>query len=609
MGGATIPHNVRQAKRKEMSPDEEALQSVQKRRKVSTSALENEPKVVTTSITMARASTEASYTSSAALRGRPLKIGKDPFERSRIAKGKVASNQLSDLLSVTQDAVTRKSSVTLQHTQKKPSAVFYHKSSPHKIIPQPGGLLTTYEVPLNTMKSTVISPKPRLIQPKLRYEVVPTVLQPDVSGSNTKRPILPKCDQPVVAIARHVQYHINSNPQMLNYIGDATLQGLHQVLGMTYQYPVSPIPLHVDSSGAVMPCYTLNLPEAFWRTYAGQAQGSPSRHRFEVQTGPCVAKKLTKTDSSCQTDAEEHRQAQHIDYDIDKPKESEQHSRDNHFPTQTNRRLDMDTAAENCVHQARSVHEGDHDVVINTKNSDNKQQYEKDTSVYASSKPQGTSECSSLNSVHAVPGDNALPNIRHLVDGFSDTPHFDTRKELDKTQCTNKNSDEMSPLSLQNISELSCLQAAAHLAKLMPELFDEKNKIQNTELSSSGRHELSYPVDSLRDINSDCVVTDVSTSSAMSILVADGKSDGKKSRKWYQKRIKKLLGSERQQKSRLRVTVKNEDGLLITGSSVQGILSLIRAFSNKIRMDFSQVFKHFISTLEPIDIASVLYQK
>ena len=608
MGGATIPHIIKQVKRKEISSNEEASQSVQKRRKVATSTSEDGPMVVTTSVTMVRTCTGTSYTSSAALSGRPLKIGKDPFEKSRITKEKPTSNQLSDSLSVTQDTITGKSSVSLQQSQKKPLAALGHKSSPHKIIPQPGGLLTTYEVPLNTMKSSIISQKPRLIQPKLRYEVVPTVLQPDVSGSNIKRPILPKVDQPVVAIARHVQYHLNSNPQMLNYIGDATLQGLHQVLGMTYQCPVSPIPLHVDSCSTFMPCYTLNLPDAFWRTYAGQVQSSPPIHRFEVQTGLCVAKKGTKTDSSCQTDAKEHDQAQHIDCNIDKRNESEKCSKDNQFPIQSKRRLDMDTAAEKCVHQAGSLHEGNHDLVINTKNNDNKQQHVvKDTSACTSSKPHRTSECSPLNNVHAVSDDNTLPNIRHLIDGFSDTPHFDMGKELDNTQYASKNSDEMSPLSLQNISELSCLQAAAHLAKLMPEIFDEKSKIPNTELSSSGRCELSSPVDSMRDVNSDCIVTDVSTSSAVSIIVADGKPDGKKSRKWYQKRMKKLLGNERQQKSRLRVTVKNEDGLLITGTSIQGILSIIQAFSDKICMDFSQ--KHLFSALEPIHTAVVLYQK
>jgi len=156
---------------------------------------------------------------------------------------------------------------------------------------------------------------------------------------------------------------------------------------------------------------------------------------------------------------------------------------------------------------------------------------------------------------------------------------IDSVKENDASQHANKNNDDVSPLSLQNISELSCLQAAAQLAKLMPEIFDEKK----TAAFSSERDD-SCSFDTLKDSHVDTHVVDVTTSSVTS-TPEGGRPEVKRNRKWYQKRMKKLLGCDKQLKSRLRVTVKNEDGMILQGSSIQDIWKEMLDKLNEMRID------------------------
>ena len=550
----TIPHNVKQLKRKEMPLSDETLCSLQKKQKMSASqARMKSPPFSSMSATVGSPSA-----SPAVIGSRPFKFCKDPFTNNHFEVENSGPKSLSFSPSVTQDGEMRNACATSQPTLKRQATVFYHKSSPHKIIPQPRSLSTTYELPINVMKPTHISSKPRLIQPKLRYEVVPTVLQPDVSGSNTKRPILPKYDPPVVSIARHVQYHLNSNPQMIDYVGDSTLQGLNQVLGIAYQYPISPVPLHIDSSCNILPCYTLNLPEIFWRTYAGQPQISPSSHHVPVQRSPHVISKRTTNDFSCQTDREESNQTQHIAFKSKEKKgPNEQPNFNQRFP-QTKRKLDMNVEAG--LERISFVSDSSSSTINDWKSNETIRCCVRNSDASSSSDSHQKLESNpieiTVENLCTSPTDNKLPNIRNLIDSV---------KENDASQHANKNNDDVSPLSLQNISELSCLQAAAQLAKLMPEIFDEKK----TAAFSSERDD-SCSFDTLKDSHVDTHVVDVTTSSVTS-TPEGGRPEVKRNRKWYQKRMKKLLGCDKQLKSRLRVTVKNEDGMILQGSSIQGI--------------------------------------
>ena len=570
MGGITISHNVKSVKRKDMSSVEEIPQPLQKRQKTNDiSVATEESKITTTSITLKSTSTTStgiSPVSSAVYSSKPLKIGKDPFEKYPSSQGKSTENpqvtKQTDSFYLAQSSVAGKTTINLQQTPKKQSTVFYHKSSPHKIIPQPGDLSSTYDSPVSGKKLCNISPKPRLIQPKLRYEVLPTVLQPDVSGSNTKRPILPKCDQPVVAIARHLQYHLSSNPQMLNYVGNTTLQGLNQVLGMTYQYPVSPLPLHVNSNRTITPCYTLNLPDAFWRTHAAQVHSSPSKHPFQVQRGPCAISKRTKTDSSCQTDSAEQNQGYNVDNELEMAKDLEKQKDMNDKDTASHikRRLNGDSTTDKCQ-QILSTETKGGDTALNTDSSSN-------------CNNKSMAEDGSANvlphSFDSASDNKTLPNFNDLIDKLASTSQSKNGNTHDKNQIINKSSDEISPISLQNISELSCLQAAAQLAKLMPEIFNEKNTISSSEQNDAECPSLQL-ADSVSNYDTDSKANSDSVLSVVNNVGAESKSESKKNRKWYQKRMKKLLGSEKPNKSRLRITVKSEDGLHVTGISIQGM--------------------------------------
>ena len=544
-----------------MPLSDETLWSLQKKQKVST----GQDRMKSPPFSLLPATVGSPPSSSVVIGSRPFKFCKDTFTNNHFEVENSGPNALSFSSSVTQDAEMRNTCAVSQPTLKKQTTVFYHKSSPHKIIPQPRSLATTYEVPINVIRPTHVSSKPRLIQPKLRYEVVPTILQPDVSGSNTKRPILPKYDPPVVSIARHVQYHLNSNPQMINYVGDATLQGLHQVLGIAYQYPMSPVPLHIDSSCHMLPCYTLNLPEIFWRTYAGQPQINTYSHHIPVQKSRHIISKRTTNDISCQTDHGESNQTQNIGFKNNEKKEPNKQPNFNRHLPQTKRKLDMNVAAG--LERISFVSDSSSSTINDWRSSETVSRCVRNSDASSSSVSHQRLECNpievTVENLWTSPADSKLPNIRSLIDNVT---------ENDASQHTNRNNDDVSPLSLQNISELSCLQAAAQLAKLMPEIFDEK---RTAALSSERDNSCSF--DSLRDSHVDTHVVDVTTSSVTS-TPERSKTEGKRNHKWYQKRMKKLLGSDKQLKSRLRVVVKNEDGMVLQGSSIQGMTCVSWAF-------------------------------
>lgn len=575
MGGVTIPYIVDSVKRKNMSTEEGNKQPDMKRPKLievvtpPTAYL----KVTKTSVIPKPTDNPSHNVPSLPLENAPSKVGKESCFKSLLTQWKSTVNSQTIVNPSTDPPFAIGSSVS-ERTPCRPSqaaskatAPFYHKSSPHKIIPQPGGPFNVYD--LSNSNANRIAPKPRLIQPKLRYEVVPTVLQPDVSGCNTKRPILPKYDPPVVAIARHLQCHLTSNPQMLNYVGDTTLQGLSQVLGTAYSFPASHLPLsNVNSNGQFMPCYTLNLPDAFWSMHSMHTHEGSTSHPFQGQKAPCIVSKRPKSDSSCQTDGRAESQIENSTHDVPTDSSAQQVITDSNtwenIERHVNTELDKDNGTmPTCMLQSDLSFEapdkcGDRCVTISDRI---------DTSVDQDTR--GASIVDVEAKGRSSPG-TVLPDIREFFGKQAVTSQLKRARELGLCGDSGKEFSETSPLSLENLPDLSCLQAAAQLAKLMPEMFSgDKSMARCSESAQThkGRTQVSEQerLDGVDSLSSSSLPSPQNNCGGL-----DSRSESKKNRKWYQKRMKKLLDNGRQSKSRLRVTVKSEDGLVLTGISVQG---------------------------------------
>eukprot|EP00794_Sanderia_malayensis_P011403 gene11403-12590_t len=67
----------------------------------------------------------------------------------------------------------------------------------------------------------------------------------------------------------------------------------------------------------------------------------------------------------------------------------------------------------------------------------------------------------------------------------------------------------------------------------------------------------------------------------------ENKSEGKKSKKWYQKKLQKLLAANRdpKRKSPLSVVIRSESGTRIHGDSIQGVWKKLMRMLNETRMD------------------------
>ena len=723
LGGLTTSHEERLGKRKSKENDNEVIANSQKRRKTD----ERSPQIdLTASCPITKKQRTVQMTHSVTLEGtsfpnRPLKIGKDPFDIPK-SLGNVAvrnSNPGSETALPTTERSTetsmRKPMVStsehrsfqnhfqklslhdsrtiLRTSQQKasPRKISPLKTSPHKIIPQPNSQFDRayMNYPGDSMSSAMDQShgiqrvpnchentgKPRLIQPKLRYELVPTILQPDTTGSSVK-PILPKCETPIVAIAQHLQYHLMANPQMLSYVGNTTLQGLNQVLGLAYPTVVSPGACYPNVDTSVLPCYTLNLPDTFWNSYAVQKQAEDARSLrspFQVQRGAYSSSKKSKGDASCQTEgtaSDSYRltDSQRTDT-IEKLKtlvnertrqgakvaESQElgpnrmlFSRDpqgteaRHITVSSSPRTAMQVNYGTSCHSARTTSQINYGAFFNEPRPNlqanhglndpriNLQAYH--AAVDGSSRTCDTSDvnfqnnlqsycrwlsfelakgnksaseamlhgskigisdkatnrhssqpssndwnppCShSMNSFHM---EESLPAIGKLVDRLPQISASNIKSVVSGCSSGNGNSFNDSPLALDQVSEVSCLQAAAQLAEMMPELFKDRHFVNKDSLAKDARSTMAEPLAfngqhitekaSAGDIQPALKTDSMRTDNSFN----DNRCEGKRNRKWYQKRMKKLLGNEKPNcMSALRIMLKNEEGLQIEGSTPQG---------------------------------------
>ena len=723
LGGVTTCHDEISGKRKSKESDNEIITNSQKRRKTDescqqidlTSSCPIRPKQGTAPMTHSVALEETSFPN------RPLKIGKDPFdvpkslgevsvrnsnsryetalsktERSTetsMQKPVVSTSEHRTVQNHVQNLSFLDSRTTLRTSQQKtfPCKISPVKTSPHKIIPQPNSQLDRVSmnyhgeamsraidqsygiqrVPNHHEKTG----KPRLIQPKLRYELVPTILQPDTTGSSVK-PILPKCETPIVAIAQHLQYHLMANPQMLSYIGNTTLQGLNQVLGLAYPTVVSPGSCYSTVDASVLPCYTLNLPDTFWNSYAVQKQAEDARSLrspFQVQRGACSSSKKSKGDASCQTEGsasdsyrltdsqrtdtieklrtlvnERTRQGTKFAESQDLGPNRGLFSRDaqgteaRHITVSNNPRTAMQANNGTGCHSARTTSQINYGVFCNDPRpnlqanhglsdprislqayhaavdgssrtcdtsavnfQNDLQNYCRWLSSELAKGNKGASEamlhgskigmsdkatnrhssqpssndlnppCShSMNSFHMS---ESLPAIGNLVDRLPQISASNIKNVASGYSTDNGSSLNDSPLALDQVSEVSCLQAAAQLAEMMPELFKDQQFVNMGTLAKDARSTMAEPLAfggqdtmekaSAGDIHPALKTDSMKTDNSFN----DNRSESKRNRKWYQKRMKKLLGNETPNCiSALRIMLKNEEGLQIEGDTPQG---------------------------------------
>lgn len=534
MGGVTVAHSSKSVKRNRIS-EEESLEAGRKRPRLCYEASCSAEKPMITPM-METLNPTSNPTSSCS---HSIRFSKKPLANSRGVCDPSSNSLEKSATNSSITAIINSSCESVTAVAKcKQTANVYHKTSPHKIIPQPGSHCPVFEK--SAKKPNCKPVKLRLIQPKLRYEAVPRVLQPDVSCSLKKRPILPKCDPPVVAIARHLQYHLTSNPQVLHDIGDATLQGLNQVLGVTYSNSLlsSPFKLNVNSDRTVRPCYALNLPDAFWSLHAVEP---PLHQTHQREGGQFFLNTRANTDSCSQTDTEVGNNDREV-------------------------KEQAETESQICACDKKNLSDCRKEMGIDIFNETEEKSNQASPSSFLVKQCSAEKAHIDVNSVTDVSvhklgsEEHILPTIREFVEKIVATSQPHNGKAGDEMQC--RSSNEMSPISLENISDLSCLQAAAQLAKLMPEIFKEGEKSSNLAQNSSER---GSPC--LKDSN----LSNFSSSSISSNSFSDGKCENKRKRKWYHERMKRLLSNEKKSESRLRVTIRNEDGLIITGSSVQGI--------------------------------------
>lgn len=725
LGGLTTSHEERSGKRASEENDDEIITNSLKRRKTDESCQQTNltascpirPKQGTVPVTKTHSITseETSFPN------RPLKIGKDPFDvpkslgnasvRNSNSGCKTAlfttisSTEISMQNPVVSTAGGRTAQTLIQNlplhdsqakvrtAQQKtpPRKISPLKPSPHKIIPQPNTQFdrASMQFPADAMSRAIDqsygmqripnhhenTSKPRLIQPKLRYELVPTILQPDTTGSSVK-PILPKCETPIVAIAQHLQYHLMANPQMLSYVGNTTLQGLNQVLGLAYPTVVSPGSCYSNVDTSVLPCYTLSLPDTFWNSYAVQKQAEDARalrSPFQVQKGACSSRKKSKGDASCQTEGtasdsyrlidsqrmdtieklrtlvnERTKQGAKIAHSQDLGQNrtvfarDSQHAHAHNITVANSPRTAMQANYGAGCHGARTTsqinygafsndpnpylqaHHGISDPRLNmqayhaavdgaSKTCDtstvnfqnNLQNYCRWLSFELAQGNKGASEtmlhgskigisdkatnghsslhslndsnppCShSVNSFHL---EGSLPAIGNLVDRLPQISASNIRSVASGCSTDIGNSFNDSPLALDQVSEVSCLQAAAQLAEMMPELFKDHQFVNMDTVAKDAKSAMAEPLAfgghhitekaSAGDIQP-ALKTD---SMRMDNSFNDNKYESKRNRKWYQKRMMKLLGDEKTKCiSALRIMLKNEEGLQIEGNTPQG---------------------------------------